>query len=154
MDHCCLAMWKTAKRTKLCEISLYHWWKQSQKWQWKNAAEVVSSDLLQGTKLFSLTGELQGSLHYSDFMPLFADSVAWYLKSCINRNPFNKKHKWKLDILKLHDLHTFLNINAVWSNCRLLHMERKHYFWGGNDPCGDLQRFKIKHINTKISIPI
>lgn len=139
------SLWRIAKRTKLCGISLHHSYSGSNHRNGSGRMQLKEFPLTcckALRKLFSLTGELQGSLHYSDFTPLFADSVAWYLKICINRNPLNKKRKWKLDVLKLHDLHAMLNINAVWCNCRLLHMEKNHYFWEGNDPCGDLQRFK------------
>lgn len=62
---------------------------QSQKWQQKNAAEVVPLTRCKALrKLFSLTGELQGAQQYSHFMPVFADNVAWYFKICSNRNGF------------------------------------------------------------------
>lgn len=122
--------WRTAKGAKLCEIPLYHSYSgsnvQSQKWQPKNAAEVVPLTCCKALrKLFSLAGKLHGAQQHSHFMPVFADNVAWYFKIRINRNLLNKKIKWKLDILKLHYFHAVLNTNPVRYNCRIFHREKK-----------------------------
>lgn len=93
--------WRTAKGAKLCEIPLYHSYSgsnvQSQKWQPKNAAEVVPLTCCKALrKLFSLAGKLHGAQQHSHFMPVFADNVAWYFKICINRNLLNKKNQMKI----------------------------------------------------------
>lgn len=129
MDHCCFAKFsvKNCRNNKVMwNITLsFLQWKQSQKWQQKNAAEVVCSDLLQGTKnALQPHWRITGISPWQSFHASIFRQCCWYLNICINRNPLNKKLKWKLDILKLHDLHAMLNINAVWYNCRLLHTEK------------------------------
>lgn len=132
------SLWRTAKGAKLCEIPLHHSYGgsnvQSQKWQRKNAAEVVPLTCCKALrKLFSLAGQLQGAQQRSHFVPVFADNVAWYFKICINGNPLNnlKKIKWKMKIRHtLHYFHAMLNTNSVWYNCRIFHMEKKNNFEG------------------------
>lgn len=144
-------LWRTAKGAKLCEIPLQHSYGssnvQSHKWQGKNAAEVVPLTCCKALrKLFSLAGELQAVKQHGNFMPVFAGNVVRYSKICINIKPLKKKIKWKLDLLKLHYFHAMLIWILFSVSVRYFTWKKEKWFWGGNEPCGDLQRFKIKRV--------